>query len=84
MQFDVNIFVFLVLLNVGMALAFALYGSRLLNYRRLAGVTHANVESSFSGLQVALRVPRPVKRYYVPRMRTKSDSSGDEPPHISL
>ncbi len=81
MHIDFTLIVIL-MLNVGLALAFSYYGTRLLDYQRVAGLAQTRSEHSIAGLQTALRVPRPARRYYVPRMRMKTDSTGDEPPHM--
>ncbi len=83
MHIDFTLIVIL-MLNVGLALAFTYYGTRILDYQRVADLAQSGSERSIAGLQTALRVPRPAIRYYVPRMRMKTDSNGDEPPHISL
>lgn len=81
MHIDFHIIVIL-MLNIGLALAFACLGNRLLNYQRVTDIAQPRFESSISGLQVALRVPRPTRRHSIPRIRIKTDSSGDEPPHM--
>jgi len=81
MQFDVNIFV-LLMLNVGIMLAFAFYGSRLFNRFGLATASQKGVRNRVSGLGAAFRVPRPVRKHHIPRIKAKSDSADEEPPHM--
>ncbi|HZD61126.1 MAG TPA: hypothetical protein VE439_11840 [Anaerolineae bacterium] len=81
MQFDMPI-VALLMLNIGLVLAFAYYGTRLLGSQSVAVATQIGTESSLSVLQIAFKIPRPTKRFYLPRIRAKSSSDGDEPPCV--
>lgn len=83
MHLDVNILIIL-MLNIGLALAMARYGPQLFNYGRPSGVVQTIPGNSLSNLRVDFGVSRPVKRYYFPRIKVKSDSNGDEPPHTPL
>jgi hypothetical protein len=80
MDLNINI-VLLLMLNIGLMLALAYYGSQLFGSRRLADSAYAQLSSRFSGLNAALHISRPVKRHAIPRMRVKTDSD-DEPPHM--
>ncbi len=81
MHFDINIIVLLVL-NIGLALVFTYYGSRLLNSYGVAYPVRSEFDSSSTKFRAALKTRRPTKRFYIPRLRVKSSSTDDEPPHM--
>jgi hypothetical protein len=76
---DINLLIVLTL-HIGVVLAFACYGTQLLAHRSILESSTSFAQHSLSELSDTYRIRRPVRRYFIPRMRVKRTTCDDEPP----